>query len=176
MHWVRNGFVILLLCTWGGAGYATTDGYVGAVYHAHIKRTGGKLVPDEFAATGYRWDDYTIAEVTAKSQQVPAVLGHGLQLIAVLYDMPLDASVEVQVLRPVSDADTGRVPRIHKRSKRLQYSALREAHFFEYVYFFDEDYDLTPGQWEIRVWDGNRILLREYFDVYADVDCTVMQC
>ena len=176
MRWIHNGFVILLLCTWGGAVQATTEGYVGAVYHAHIKRTGGKLVPDELAATGYRWDDYKLTEVTGKSQQVPAVLGHGLQLIAVLYDMPLDASVEVQVLRPVRDADTDRVPQIHKRSKRLQYSDLRKAHFLEYVYFFDEDYDLTPGQWEIRIWDGNRILLREYFDVYADVDCTFMQC
>ena len=176
MRWIRNALVMLLLCAGGGAGHAATDGYVGTVYHAHIKRTGGRLVADEYAATGYRWDDYDLVEVTARTQRIPAVPGHGLQLIAVLYDMPPDASVDVQVLRPVSNADTGQVPRIHKRSQRLQYSELRKVHFFEYVYFFDEDYDLTPGQWEIRVWDGNWILLREYYDVYADVDCTVTEC
>ena len=98
MRWIRNALVMLLLCAGGGAGHAATDGYVGTVYHAHIKRTGGRLVADEYAATGYRWDDYDLVEVTARTQRIPAVPGHGLQLIAVLYDMPPDASVDVVLL------------------------------------------------------------------------------
>ncbi|MEN8108772.1 MAG: hypothetical protein ABFS22_12305 [Pseudomonadota bacterium] len=169
MRGLTNGLLLLLLMAVLTAGHANTDAYVGAVYHAHIKRDGGKLVADEFAATGYRWDDYDIVEVKARTQRIPAWTGHGLQLIAVFYNLPLEARVDVDLVRPGAG--------IHrKRGKLLQYSKLRNVHFFEYIFFLDEEKDLEPGHWEIRVWHEGRIMLREQFEIYADAGCILEEC
>jgi hypothetical protein len=158
-------FLRLLLAAWCGAAAAETQGQAGAVVHGYIQRAGGRLVADEYTATGFRRDDYGIVELTSESRRIPAVPGHGLHLAAVLCDM-----------RPVALPDHRAVPRIHKRGRRLQYSELRKLHLFDYVYCPDQDYDLVPGQREIRVWDGNRILLREYFGVCGAVDCSRIDC
>lgn len=149
--------------------------HVGAVYAAHIKREGGKLVPDDNTSTGYRWSDYKVVNVE-KNNRVPATMGHGLHLIAVFYGLPQGARVTMKVVRPVNGDSDQNVDSTYERSRGLEYSKLRNAHFFEYVYFFDEDYDLIPGTWDIQVYYEGRLLVRKDYEVYAAAPCETKLC
>ena len=140
--------------------------FPGSYYAAHVIRDGGKMVATEKTESGYHWEDYSVLRV--KGNRVPAKVGHGLEVYADIYGMPVGEQVDLRVVRPVMDANGEKSAHIMRRSQPLRETDSNEVQVFNYVYFLDYPEEMVPGKWIIELTHRDTLILRQTFDVVPD--------
>jgi hypothetical protein len=138
----------------------------GSYYSAHVIREGGELIRNEETDNGYRWEDFTVVRV--KGNRIPAKAGHGLEVFADVYGMPVGQQVTLTVTRPVTTATGEPGSRTYTRTQSLYETDSNEVQVFNYTYFLDEPDELVPGEWIIELSYRDAVILRQAFEVYPD--------
>jgi len=138
----------------------------GSYYSAHVIRDGGELTRNDEAENGYRWEDFTVLRI--KGNRIPAKTGHGLEVFADVYGMPIGQQVTLTVTRPVRTATGEPGNRTYTRTQSLYESDSDEVQVFNYTYFLDEPDELVTGEWIIELSYRDTLILRQTFEVYAD--------
>ena len=160
---VLSGIVLLLLIprVEAAPGY-----FPGSYYSAHVIRNGGELVRNENTENGYRWEDFTVSRIMG--DRIPAKAGHGLEVFADVYGMPVGQPVTLTVTRPVKTATGETASRTYKRTQSLYNYDTDEVQVFNYTYFLDEPDELVTGEWIIELSYRDTLILRQTFEVYPD--------
>lgn len=160
---VFAGIVLLLLIprVQAAPGY-----HPGSYYAAHVIRDGGELARNENTESGYRWEDFTVSRI--KGNRIPAKSGHGLEVFADVYGMPVGQPVTLTVTRPVKTATGEAGSHTYRRTQSLYESDTGEVQVFNYTYFLDEPDDLVTGEWIIELSYRDTLILRQTFEVYPD--------
>lgn len=162
-----SGFTAMLLMLLLVPRVQAAPGYhPGSYYSAHVIRDGGELVRNEATDSGYRWEDFTVLRV--KGNRIPAKIGHGLEVFADVYGMPVGQPVTLKVTRPVKAAAGEADSRTYSRTQSLYKSDSDEVQVFNYTYFLDEPDELVTGEWIIELSYQDTLILRQTFEVYAD--------
>ena len=138
----------------------------GSYYSAHVIREGGELLPNGNTEKGYRWEDFTVQRI--RGNRIPAKVGHGLEVFADVYGMPLGQPVTLTVTRPVRTATGAAESRTYKRTQSLYKSDSDDVQVFNYTYFLDEPDELVSGEWIIELTYQDTLILRQTFEVYQD--------
>lgn len=138
----------------------------GSYYAAHVIREGGELLPNENAENGYRWEDFTVVRIMGN--RVPAKTGHGLEVFADVYGMPVGQQPTLTVTRPVRTATGEPGSRSYTRTQSLYESDSENVQVFNYTYFLDEPDELVTGEWIIELSYEDTLILRQTFEVYVD--------
>jgi|GEM_PF-2158524 len=138
----------------------------GSYYAAHVIREGGERLPNENTEDGYRWEDFTVVRIMGN--RVPAKAGHGLEVFADVYGMPVGQPVTLTVTRPVRTPTGETGSRTYTRTQSLYESDSEEVQIFNYTYFLDEPDEMVTGEWIIELSYEDTLILRQTFEVYAD--------
>ena len=138
----------------------------GSYYSAHVIRDGGELVRNEETDKGYRWEDFSVLRI--KGNRIPAKVGHGLEVFADVYGMPVGQLVTLTVTRPVKTATGEPGSRTYTRTQSLYETDSNDVQVFNYTYFLDEPDELIPGEWIIELSYQDALILRQTFEVYPD--------
>ena len=138
----------------------------GSYYSAHVIRDGGELVRNEETDNGYRWEDFTVLRI--KGNRIPAKVGHGLEVFADVYGMPVGQLVTLTVTRPVKTATGEPGSRTYTRTQSLYETDSNDVQVFNYTYFLDEPDELITGEWVIELSYRDTLILRQTFEVYPD--------
>ena len=138
----------------------------GSYYSAHVIREGGELIRNEDTESGYRWEDYKVLRI--KGNRVPAKVGHGMEVFADVYGMPVGQPATLTVIRPVRTATGEPGSRTYTRAQPLYESDSNTVQVFNYVYFLDAPDDLVTGEWIIELSYRDTLILRQTFEVYPD--------
>jgi hypothetical protein len=138
----------------------------GSYYSAHVIRDGGELVRNEETDNGYRWEDFTVLRI--KGNRIPAKVGHGLEVFADVYGMPVGQLVTLKVTRPIKTATGEPGSRAYTRKQSLYETDSDEVQVFNYTYFLDEPDELITGEWIIELSYQDTLILRQTFEVYPD--------
>ena len=157
------GVVLLLLVpqVQSAPGY-----HPGSYYSAHVIRDGGELIRNENTESGYRWEDFKVLRI--KGNRIPAKAGHGLEVFADIYGMPVGQQVTLTVTRPVRTLAGELDSRTYTRNQSLYETDSNEVQVFNYTYFLDEPDELVTGEWIIELSYQNAVILRQTFEVYPD--------
>jgi hypothetical protein len=157
------GIVLLLLVpqVQSAPGY-----HPGSYFSAHVIRDGGELIRNEETENGYRWEDFKVLRI--KGNRIPAKTGHGLEVFADVYGMPVGQQVTLTVTRPVRTATGEPGSRTYTRSQPLYETDSNDVQVFNYTYFLDEPDELVTGEWVIELSYRNAVILRQTFEVYPD--------
>jgi len=163
--------LLVLLVPWLPLQTSASPGYYpGSYYAAHVIRKGGELLPSDSTETGTRWEDYSVFRV--KGDRIPAKAGHGLEVYADIYGMPAGDPVTLRVSRPVIQANGERGVHTMTRQQPLYETDSFDVQVFNYIYFLDEPDELVTGEWAIELSHGDTLILRQTFEVYADLATT----
>ena len=138
----------------------------GSYYSAHVIRDGGELLRNEDTENGYRWENFSVLRI--KGNRIPAKIGHGLEVFADVYGMPVGKPVTLTVTRPVRTAAGKAGSRTYMRTQPLYKSDSDEVQVFNYTYFLDEPDELVTGEWIIELSYRDTLILRQTFEVYTD--------
>ncbi len=138
----------------------------GSYYAAHVIRDGGELVRNEDTDNGYRWEEFSVLRI--KGNRIPAKTGHGLEVFADVYGMPVGKPVTLKVTRPVRMAGGEAGSRTYTRTQSLYKSDSDDVQVFSYTYFLDEPDELVTGEWIIELSYQDTLILRQTFEVYPD--------
>ena len=138
----------------------------GSYYSAHVIRDGGELLRNDATESGYRWEDFNVQRI--KGNRIPARIGHGLEVFADVYGMPVGQPVTLKVTRPVRTATGETDSRTYTRTQSLYKSDSAEVQVFNYTYFLDEPDALVSGEWIIELSYQDTLILRQTFEVYPD--------
>jgi hypothetical protein len=138
----------------------------GSYYAAHVIRTGGELIRSEESENGYRWEDFSVVRI--KGNRIPARIGHGLEVFADVYGMPIGKPATLTVTRPQRTATGETDSRTYTRTQSLYPSDADDVQVFNYTYFFDEPDELVSGEWIIELSYQDTLILRQTFEVYPD--------
>jgi hypothetical protein len=138
----------------------------GSYYSAHVIREGGELLTNDDTESGLRWEDFTVQRI--KGNRVPAKIGHGLEVFADVYGMPVGQPVTLKVTRPIRTATGALDSRTYTRTQSLYKSDSDEVQVFNYTYFLDEPDELVTGEWIIELSYQDTLILRQTFEVYQD--------
>lgn len=162
-----SGFTAMLLMLLLAPRVQAAPGYhPGSYYSAHVIREGGELVPNENTENGYRWEDFNVLRI--KGNRIPAKIGHGLEVFADVYGMPVGKQVTLKVTRPVRTAAGETGSHTYTRTQSLYDSDSDEVQVFNYTYFLDEPDELVTGEWIIELSYQDTLILRQTFEVYPD--------
>jgi hypothetical protein len=146
---------------------ASAPGYhPGSYYSAHVIRKGGELLPNDNTESGYRWEDFSVQRIMGN--RIPAMIGHGLEVFADVYGMPVGQPVTLTVTRPVRTATGETGSRTYTRTQSLYKSDSDEVQVFNYTYFLDDADELVTGEWIIELSFRGTPILRQTFEVYQD--------
>jgi hypothetical protein len=156
----------LLLAVLLQSAHAAPGYFPGSYYAAHVIRQGGEMVATDRTESGFQWENYSVQRI--KGNRVPARPGHGLEVYADIYGMPVGEQVELRVVRPVMDARGERSAHIMKRSQPLHETDSNEVQVFNYIYFLDEPAEMVTGKWIIELTHRDTLILRQTFDVVPD--------
>ena len=138
----------------------------GSYYSAHVIRDGGELVRNEETDKGYRWENFSVLRI--KGNRIPAKVGHGLEVFADVYGMPVGQLVTLTVTRPVKTATGEPGNHTYTRTQSLYETDSNDVQVFNYTYFLDEPDELIPGEWIIELSYRDALILRQTFEVYPD--------
>ena len=138
----------------------------GSNYSAQVIREGGELLRNEDTDNGYRWEDFSVLRI--KGNRIPAKAGHGLEVFADVYGMPVGKPVTLKVTRPVITATGEAGSRTYTRTQSLYKSDSDDVQVFSYTYFLDEPDELVTGEWIIELSYQDTLILRQTFEVYPD--------
>ena len=162
-----SGFTAMLLMLLLVPRVQAAPGYhPGSYYAAHVIRDGGELVRNEDTDNGFRWEGFSVLRI--KGNRVPAKSGHGLEVFADVYGMPVGKPVTLKVTRPVRMATGETGSRTYTRTQSLYKSDSHEVQVFNYTYFLDEPDELVTGEWIIELSYRDTLILRQTFEVYPD--------
>ena len=98
----QSGFAGIVLLLLANQVQSAPGYHPGSYYSAHVIRDGGELIRNEDTENGYRWEDFTVLRI--KGNRIPAKVGHGLEVFADVYGMPVGQQVTLTVTRPVRTA------------------------------------------------------------------------
>jgi len=164
--WVCSGIATMSLLMPAAPVQSAPGYHPGSYYAAHVIREGGALLPNENTEDGYRWEDFTVVRIMGN--RVPAKVGHGLEVFADVYGMPVGKQVTLTVTRPVRTATGETGSRTYTRTQSLYESDSDEVQIFNYTYFLDKPDELVSGEWIIELSYEDTLILRQTFEVYAD--------
>ncbi|MGE9295237.1 MAG: DUF3859 domain-containing protein [Puniceicoccales bacterium] len=154
------GLVLLLLAGWMHRAPFTMEPY----FHGHVVRVGeGEtfVAPDSPNGLGMDSDWYI---VDGDTWTIPNCIGHGLGLEMLIHNVPND----VTELRFVLDFPPMTLPNgeTNSRTERMVDIFVDDrVGYFEYYYFFDYEYEASPGDWRFRLYHGDKLLFDEAFTV-----------
>ena len=162
-----SGFTTMLLMLLLVPRVQAAPGYhPGSYYSAHVIRDGGELLPNGDTESGYRWEDFKVQRI--KGNRIPAKIGHGLEVFAEVYGMPVGQPVTLTVTRPVRTATGEPDSPAYTRVQSLYKSDSNDVQVFNYTYFLDEPDELVTGEWIIELSYQDTLILRQTFEVYRD--------
>ena len=162
----QSGFTATVLLLLAHQVQSAPGYHPGSYYSAHVIREGGELIRNEETDNGYRWEDFTVVRV--KGNRIPAKAGHGLEVFADVYGMPVGQQVTLTVTRPVRTATGEPDSRTFTRTQPLYETDSFDLQVFNYTYFLDEPDELVPGEWIIELSYRDAVILRQTFEVYPD--------
>ena len=162
----QSGFTAIVLLLLVPQVQSAPGYHPGSYYSAHVIRDGGELVPNEETDNGYRWEDFTVLRI--KGNRIPAKVGHGLEVFADVYGMPVGQRVTLTVTRPVKTATGEPGSRTYTRTQSLYETDSNDVQVFNYTYFLDEPDELITGEWVIELSYRDTLILRQTFEVYPD--------
>jgi len=162
----QTGFTAIVLLLLGSRVQSAPGYHPGSYYSAHVIRDGGELIRSEETENGYRWEDFSVVRI--KGDRIPAKTGHGLEVFADVYGMPVGQQVTLTVTRPVRTATGETGSRTYTRNQSLYETDSNEVQVFNYTYFLDEPDELVTGEWIIELSYQDTLILRQTFEVYPD--------
>ena len=162
----QSGFTAIVLLLLVPQVQSAPGYHPGSYYSAHVIRDGGELVRNEETDNGYRWEDFTVLRI--KGNRIPAKVGHGLEVFADVYGMPVGQLVTLTVTRPVKTATGEPGSRTYTRTQSLYETDSNDVQVFNYTYFLDEPDELITGEWVIELSYRDTLILRQTFEVYPD--------
>jgi len=162
----QSGFAGIVLLLLANQVQSAPGYHPGSYYSAHVIRDGGELIRNEDTENGYRWEDFTVLRI--KGNRIPAKTGHGLEVFADVYGMPVGQPATLTVTRPVMTASGEAGSSTYTRTQPLYESDSYDVKVFNYTYFLDEPDELVTGEWIIELTYRDTLILRQTFEVYPD--------
>ena len=162
----QSGFTAIVLLLLSPQLQSAPGYHPGSYYSAHVIRDGGELIRNEATENGFRWEDFKVLRI--KGNRIPAKAGHGLEVFADVYGMPVGQPVTLTVTRPVRTATGEPGSRTYTRNQSLYETDSYDVQVFNYTYFLDEPDELVTGEWIIELSYRDAVILRQTFEVYPD--------
>ena len=124
----QHGFAAVVLLLLVSQVQSAPGYHPGSYYSAHVIRDGGELTRNENTDSGYRWEDFKVLRI--KGSRIPAKVGHGLEVFADVYGMPVGQQVTLTVTRPVRTAAGEPGSRTYTRNQPLYETLDIKCHVF----------------------------------------------
>ncbi|MBB1302952.1 MAG: DUF3859 domain-containing protein [Porticoccaceae bacterium] len=125
--------------------------------YAYVAKIGGKLVQDNTRVSNFVNEDYEIKVLKEKTWVIPAKLGTGFYIVVGFGYIPSSVQhFDLQINYPEITLPSG-----EKKSsiyRQIDVSGHDGTFVWPFDYYFDLDYEVVPGKWDIRVFsEGNLI-------------------